>query len=125
MGSSGTRNQPLNHAWFFESCSCNNSSIDINNKNRLTAPFSGQPEIVNYFNPHYQQCPLPGYPRWASAGLLSVTSIFTPSSLSSPTSTSTMNIEQMYLLFYLYICHIFSLQCFDTVGWAKGRASGL
>jgi len=22
-------------------------------------------------------------------------------------------------------CHIFSLQCFDTVGWATGRASSL
>jgi len=31
----------------------------------------------------------------------------------------------LWLPLHLFECIIFCLQCFDTVGWASGRASGL
>ena len=33
--------------------------------------------------------------------------------------------SKLFLAFLLYILTILSLQCFDAVGWAAGRASGL
>ena len=51
--------------------------------------------------------------------------LLAPAHLVSPGQRAIKQLLLLLLLFSVNVTYVIFLQCFDTVGWAAGRASGL